>query len=291
MRLVLKVIHNEQIAVLWAFLVEVVVHGLFAMQAFLLGGFLGDLALSVVFGVYLGTQIGAWSLALFVFGAAFVSFVLGQYLKEHVFAFVRSGKGDQTYIKALEETRRMAICLELSSLAYRVLTVGLHDHDWVSAIVIFVAGIVGLRYAIKMAMVIHASVNRPIEHDLARSQHQAGMTLAEKAMKYTKDMSPEQLARYSDGDVSALQEVAGNGFFEEEQRRQAKLSKKQAKLTKRLEEQQKEEANKERQNQAAETAKRLLNPSNWKRNKTPEYVPFLDAQNNPGHHLSQNGTH
>jgi signal transduction histidine kinase len=298
MRFVLKIIHNEHIAVLWAFLVELVVHGLFAMQAFLLGGFLGDVALSVVFGKELGTQIGAWSLAIFVFGAAFVSFVLGDYLKEHVFAYVWSGKGDDAYIQALKETTRMAVGLELTSLAFRVLIVAIHDNDLASAAIILVAGCIGLRYAIKMAKVIHASVNRPISHDLAKSQHQAGQHLAERAMKYTRNMSPEQLARWADGDSSALQEVAESGFFAEEQRHAKKGRKLSQKETNELNRSQQEEEMRQRQRIAEDGAHNLLSPKNWKRNRTfdpvlkvePEHFPEAQASNQAGR-LSQNGRH
>jgi len=278
MRFVLKIIHNEHFALLWALVVEIGAHGYFSLQGFLFGGFLGEIALAVVFGSHYGTLIGAWMLAAFIFGSAFCSFVLGEYLREHVQSFTWSGKGDQSFIKAFEDTRRMVMGLELCSLAYRVLYVGLHDHDWISAIITGAFGILILWYAVKMAKVIHASVNRPIEHDLERSQHRAGQTLAEKAMRYTKNMDPEQLARYADGDVSALQEVAENGFFEEEQRRAAKASKRQAKLTKQLGTQNRETEGQERIARFGENRKKLFNPENWKRNRTYGPAPVLKIE-------------
>jgi hypothetical protein len=231
-KFVLKIIHNEHIALLWALAVEIVVHGFFGLQAFLLGGFLGEVALVKIFGPDLGVQIGAWSLGVLIFGMAFVSFVLGEYLKSHVQSFIWAGKGGKEYMDAFKETAKMAIGLELSSLAFRVLTVGVHEGDWPSAIVIAIAGCIGLRYAVMMAKVIHASVNRDVAYDLLRSQDQAAQTLAEKARKYTKHMTPAQLAGWSEGDASALEEAASSGFFAEEQKRQAKESKKHEKQSK-----------------------------------------------------------
>jgi hypothetical protein len=241
MRIVLKIIHNEHIAFAWAFVVELVVHGFFGLQAFLLGGFLGELALMKVFGPNLGMQIGAWGLGIIVFGMAFVSFVLGDYLKQHVQNFVWSGRGSQEYLDAFNETVRLAAGLELSSLAFRVLTVGLHDGDWPSAILIAVAGCIGLRYAIKMAKVIHASVNRDPNDDLARSQDEAKLTLAEKARKIIKKMTPQQLAGWSHGDPKALEEAANNAFSDAERRRQEREQTRQAKQTTVLSEQERTE--------------------------------------------------
>lgn len=302
MRFILKIFHNEHIALLWALAIELITHGFFGLQAFLLGGFLGEVALIKIFGPELGVQIGAWSLGVIVFGIAFVSFVLGQYLKAHVQSFIWAGKGGQEYMKAFEETVKLAIGLELSSLAFRVVIVGWHDGDWALAIIIAVAGCILLRYAIAMAKVIHASVNRDPAYDLARSQDEAGITLADKARKYTGKMSPEQLARWAGGDASALQEVAGNGFFEEEQKRQARQAKKEAKRTKELDEARREHEGRERQAQAGETARRLLDPRNWIRQKPdrmdrwadgddPKLDPIMAQTSSQANRLSQNGNH
>lgn len=307
MKWILKIIHNEHIALLWALAVEIVVHGFFGLQAFLLGGFLGEVALVRIFGPDLGVQIGAWSLGILIFGMAFVSFVLGEYLKEHVQAFVYDGKGDSSFLKAFTETARMAVGLELASLAFRVITVGFRDGDWPSAIVIAIAGCIGLRYAISMAKVIHASVNRPVEHDLMRSQQQAGLTLAEKAMHFLDAMSPEQLARWADGDASALQEVAGEGFAKEDQakdereqrairKREKAQAKEQAKVDRELERQQQHVQGQQKQEKAKGTAGDLLNPRRWVKPSQPKgNEDFIEAQmNSQANRLSQkssNGHH
>src|SRR5438270_107183 len=97
----IKWFHNDKFALGWAWFVELLAHGFFAVQAFLIGGFLGELALTTVLGARIGTLLGAWLLALFIFGAAFQAFVLGEYTKEHVEAYENeSGKGDGSYINS-----------------------------------------------------------------------------------------------------------------------------------------------------------------------------------------------
>jgi len=241
MRLVLRIIHNQHIALAWAFVVSLVVHGFFGLQAFLLGGFLGEVALMKVFGPERGMLIGAWGLGIIVFGMAFVSFVLGDYLKAQVQNFVWSGRGSQEYLDAFKETVQLAAGLELCSLGFRVLTVALHDHDLPSALLIGVAGIIGLRYAIKMAKVIHACVNRDPNADLAASQDDAKLRLAEKARRLVRKMTPDQLAGWGRGEPKALEEVANNAFSDRERRQQGREQKRRSKETTVLSEQERTE--------------------------------------------------
>src|SRR5258708_30595592 len=181
MRWILKVVHNHHIALLWAFFVEVVVHAFFSLQAFLLGGFIGEISLSTVFGVPLAQKIGAWLLAGFIFCSAFVMFVLGEYLRQHVAAYSLEMK-DNSYLKAFDPAFRLVLGLEITSLAFRLVQILYEDfsyHGIAEAVITAALGVIGLWFAMSMAKIIHASINRPKEHDLAQSQHQAGLRLAD----------------------------------------------------------------------------------------------------------------
>src|SRR5579859_7816612 len=99
----MKFFFNGKIALGWAILVQVCVHGLFAFGAFLLGGFLGDLALVGVFGssAYI---IGAVGLGGFLFLASGQAFVYGEYLMEHVKAYDMH-IGGSSYTQSLKTVR------------------------------------------------------------------------------------------------------------------------------------------------------------------------------------------
>src|SRR5260221_9667823 len=145
----MKWIYNSRMALAWAVFIEIFVHGLFALQAFSLGAFLGELALNSIIGPS-GKDIGAWVLAVFIFGAAFQRFVLGEYMSDHVKSYVRSGKGDQSHIKGWQELGYLVAGLELSSLAFRVF-LALQQSNWVQAVIVAVFGLVALRYAYQQA--------------------------------------------------------------------------------------------------------------------------------------------
>lgn len=278
----LKFLHNEKMSLAWAILVELAVHALFAFQAFLLGGFLGEIALTSIFGSY-GQAIGAWVLALFVFGAAFQAFVLGEYMREHVESFETTSKGNGSYIRSWAQVRWLVAGIEVSSLLFRCIFVFSHD-DWLQSLIVLLFGVISLWYAFAQAKVIHASVNRPVEYDVMRAQQEAGRSLVKDAIDYTRYMSPEQKSRFVDGDVSAVEEVAQARFFEEEQKRQSKQ-------TRMLDMEQHEEEQRQQQERARETARNLFNPKMWGR-KPAQRLDFLDAQtSSQADRLSQNGRH
>jgi hypothetical protein len=201
----MKWFHNGKVSLAWALVVEVAVHLLFAFQAFLLGGFLGDLALKVVFGP-IGTQIGAWGFASFVFMAAFQAFVLGEYMREHVEAFESTAKGNGSYTLSWQAIRWFVGAVEIASLMYRCLTV-IEDGQYMQATIIFVLGIVLLMYAFAQAKIIHASVNRPVEQDIYQVQQMAGRSIAEESMKFIPQMTIQQKRDFLAGDLSGIDEL------------------------------------------------------------------------------------
>src|SRR5450755_167783 len=190
----MKFIHNDKVSLGWAILVEIAVHALFAFQAFLLGGFLGEIALTAIFGAR-GATIGAWALAVFVFGAAFQAFVLGEYMREHVESFEGTAKGDGSYTKSWKQVRYLVCGLELSSLLFRCAYVLAHG-DWLQSLVVLLFGVISLWYAFAQAKVIHASVNRPVEYEVSRVRDVAARSVVEDAMKSVPNMTAEQKKRF-----------------------------------------------------------------------------------------------
>jgi hypothetical protein len=229
----MKWFHNDKVSLGWAILVEIAVHALFAFQAFLLGSFLGELALTVVFGPA-GGVIGAWALAIFVFGAAFQAFVLGEYMREHVEAFEATSKGDGSYIQNWKLIRIAVSLIELSSLVFRCYIVWSVDHQPVQAAIIAVMGIVLLWYAFAQAKVIHASVNRPVEYDVAAMHQQTGHSIVKDTIKYIPKLSTEQKQRVYRGDLSPVDEAHST----EMARREAKLRPHQERQRREAEQQQ-----------------------------------------------------
>ena len=290
----IKWFHNDKFALGWAWFVEILAHGFFAVQAFLIGGFLGELALTTFLGAKIGALLGALLLALFIFGAAFQAFVLGEYTKEHVEAYeYESGKGDGSYISSWKQIRYIVGGIEIASLAFRSFTILQQGgYTSVGAIVLSVInaafGGLLLWYAFAQAKIIHASVNRPVEYDIAQSQEHAGRTLNERALQYIPKMTPEQLARYKAGDTTAVEEVATSDFFAQEQKRQARQEKIQEKATKKQQEEIRSEQGREKLRRARGTANNIFNPLMWSRKKdTPlDNDRFTDALSSPGHHQS-----
>src|SRR6202043_3285704 len=115
-------------------------------------------------------------------------------------------RGDGSYMRSWKSIRWIVGGLELSSLAFRCFVV-IQQGDYRQAVIVGVFGILLLYYAYAQAKVIHASVNRPVEYDIANSQEGAGRSLAIEATKHTKYMTPEQKARWADGDETAVTEV------------------------------------------------------------------------------------
>lgn len=202
----MKWFHNDKMSLAWAIFVELAVHALFAFQAFLLGGFLGELALTSVFGPA-GLQIGAWGLAIFIFGAAFQAFVLGEYMREHVESYENSAKGDGSYIRSWEQVRWLVASIEISSLAFRCLK-AFAEGQAIQSLIIGAMGGLALWYAFAQAKVIHASVNRPVTYDINHARQRAGRDIVQDALEVIPKMSAEEKRRFYTGDLSAIDEVS-----------------------------------------------------------------------------------
>lgn len=211
----MKLIHNDKVALGWAIFVELVAHGFFAFQAFLLGGFLGEIALANMFGTAAGNAIGSWALAIFMFGAAMQAFVLGEYMKEHVASYEYK-RGDGSYMRSWKSIRWIVGVLELSSLAFRCIVV-IGQGDYRQAAIVAVFGLSLLFYAYAQAKVIHASVNRPIEYDMYRTRQQLGHDLVKDVTESSRYMTPDEKYRFLGGDVSgatAAQQRKPKGLIE-----------------------------------------------------------------------------
>ncbi len=231
----MKFFHNDQVSLAWAVLVEIAVHALFAFQAFLLGGFLGEIALSIVFGS-IGTQIGAWAFAIFIFGAAFQAFVLGEYLREHVESFEATAKGNGSYLRSWTHVRWLVAGIEISSLLFRCYTILVEGHP-VQAAIIGVMGAIALWYAFAQAKVIHASVNRPAAQDVVRARDYAGRDIVRDAMNLIPNMTTEQKRRFYTGDLSVVDEAEAR----HQQRHYEKLRPKEERRAKEQQQQQQQQ--------------------------------------------------
>ena len=274
----MKFIHNDKVSLGWAIFVELVVHALFAFQAFLLGGFLGEIALNPILGPS-GAKIGAWALAIFIFGAAFQAFVLGEYMREHVESFEATSKGNGSYLRSWQQVRWLVAGLEISSLAFRCLTVFMQG-DVRQAVIVAIFGAIALWYAFAQAKVIHASVNRPVEYDVSRAREAAGKDLVKGAIKLIPGMSAERKRRVYTGDLSAITE-------EEMSHTDRKNEKVRAKEEKRNKERERIKDQEENYRIGQKYTSKLLGGDE---RPASEYSDFTAAQNNPGHHLS-NGNH
>ena len=219
----LKALHNDKVSLGWAIAVEIIVHAFFAGQAFLLGDFLGEIALASVFGAYLGGVIGAGLLALFLFGASFQAFVLGEYMREHVESYERA-TGKQGYLANWALIKWLVGGIELASLLFRCGTIVAKDGNWGQAITVALLGLVSLWYAFAQAKVIHASVNRPLTYDMIKARNQVGKSLVTDTLKLAPRMTADQKVRFLKGDTTPLDEL----YQSELSRRQEKLQDKKA---------------------------------------------------------------
>jgi len=279
-----KLLHNEHVSLAWAIIVELVVHGLFAFGALLLGGFLGEIVLGKS-----GQTIGAWILALFIFGAAFQAFVLGEYMREHVNAYEATTKGDGSYLRNWKAIQWIVGGLEVSSLAFRCLVV-IGQGQYLQATVVGVFGGLALWYAYAQAKVIHASVNRPVEYDLMAAQHRAGHSLVKDAIDYMDDMTPEQKARFVAGDTSAVEEVAEEKYLKEQRRRRAQEQEEAERTTQELVRRRIDEEARQQHERATGMAHNIFKPETWKRTRETGQRDFQDAQLSQADQLShQNG--
>jgi signal transduction histidine kinase len=251
--------HNDKVSLGWAIIIELVVHALFAFQAFLLGDFLGEIALVVVLGP-IGGPIGAWALALFIFGAAFQAFVLGEYMREHVESFEATAKGNGSYIANWHMIKWLVGGIEISSLIFRCYTIviqpGNMGHNITQAIIVAILGIIALWYAFAQAKVIHASINRPVEYDVNRARNQAGRAIVSDALDRIPQMSAEQKRRFYTGDLSAIEEVYQSDLQRRQEKLQVKEERDDHKRQRELEKQQRIEEKRERERERREGQKR-----------------------------------
>lgn len=255
----MKWFHNEQMAVVWAILVELVVHGIMAFGAFLLGGFLGEIVLGSIIGQDIGVQIGAWFLALFVFCAAFQAFVLGEYMKEHVRSFEQTSRGDGSYIRNWKLVRWLVGGIELASLAFRCFDAYSQGH-LAQAIIIGVFGVLALWYAYAQAKVIHASVNRPLAYDVYQARRKMTQDLVKDALDYSDDMTTEEKARFLGGDPSGIDEARARkqGELQEQARAKERKQRERRHVEELREEREREDA--DEYGQAQSFLSKLLSP-------------------------------
>lgn len=237
----MKIFHNDKVSLGWAVAIELVVHALFAFQAFALGDFLGEIALVVVLGP-IGGPIGAWALGIFIFGAAFQAFVLGEYMREHVEAFETTAKGNGSYIANWKLIKWLVGGIEISSLLFRCALIITKDGNWMQAVIVAILGIIALWYAFAQAKVIHASVNRPVEYDVNRARNEAGRAIVSEALDVIPHMTAEQKRRFYTGDLSAVEEVYQSGLQQQQQKLQVKEDKEEQKRQRKLEAEQRREA-------------------------------------------------
>jgi hypothetical protein len=244
----MKAFHNDKVSLGWAIAIELVVHALFAFQAFLLGDFLGEIALVVVLGP-IGGPIGAWALGIFIFGAAFQAFVLGEYMREHVESFESTAKGNGSYIANWKLIKWLVGGIEISSLLFRCYTIVARDGNLMQAAIVAVLGIVALWYAFAQAKVIHASVNRPVEYDVDRARNQAGRAIVSEALDKIPQMTAEQKRRFYTGDLSAVDEIYQSELSRRQEKLQSKEQKEALKRNQQAAKQQEQDAKRERERQ------------------------------------------
>jgi hypothetical protein len=288
----MKFFHNEKLALGWAIMVELVVHLLFAIQAFLLGRFIGEVALKSMFGA-LGADIGAWVFGIFVFGAAFQAFVLGEYMREHVESYETTARGDGTYIRSWTQLRWTVGGIEIASLLFRCISI-VQAGGWVNVAAYFQAAIIAglgallLWYAYVQAKVIHASVNRPPEYDMMQAQASVGRGLALDSLKHTDDMYPEEKARFVAGDITAIQDVVARKAYAAQQEEQIKQSKEDARAAKAKTAANKAEIQAANAERGANATRKLFDPSTWNVGKPRPKADedFLQAQSQSGQSLS-----
>lgn len=203
----IKWLHNDKMSLGWAIFVELVAHGFFAFQAFLLGGFLGDIALStVVQDQHLATLIGAWALAIFLYGAALQAFVLGEYMKEHVVSYTTSHRADKSYLRSWSHIRWIVGGIELSSLAFRCAVVFVRG-DYGQGAITLIFGLLLLYYAYAQAKVIHASVNRDLGYDVGQAKNQMKRDVLKDVMGSAKNMTLDEKLAFINDDFGGVSDA------------------------------------------------------------------------------------
>lgn len=176
------------------------VHLLFAIGMFYLGRLLGSLVLG---DLPHGGEIFGVILAVVMFVAAMIVFVYHEYTREDLEAYERKSL-TKHFLPALDESQKIVACLELSSLGYRCYMTWFVSPF--GAIITGVIGILMLRFAYNLGLIIHAQTNRPAALEVGRMREEAGRKIGETGRKQMKGLSINGLRRLWRGDPSALQE-------------------------------------------------------------------------------------
>jgi hypothetical protein len=290
---VLKLFFNDTVALLWAIIVEIFVHGIFALGALLVGAFLGDLILVHLFGP-IGEQVGAIALAIFLFCAAFQAFVLGEYTRDQVKAYERGGKGDGSYFRSWQWNRWIVGGLEIASLLFRSYDSG-RMGDTTQAVIIFVFGVLALVYAFLQAKIIHACVNRPASYDAMRTRESLTRDIAIGALDTSGKLKPSEKASFLGGNIGVLDNYrrgreARRQRKEEarQQKEEARQEKQRQKLAGKYQREQERAAREQRETEAQQEGERMVDSLIPK----PVYSSFPHAQaQTQASRLSQNGSH
>lgn len=290
----MKWFHNDKVSLGWAIGVEIVVHAIFALQALLLGNFLGEIALTSVLGPA-GGPVGAWGLAIAIFGSAFQAFVLGEYMREHVEAFEATAKGNGSYLTSWKWIKWIVGGIEMCSLFFRCYKIWVDTGNGIQSIVVAVLGVILMIYAVAQAKVIHASVNRPVEYDVNRARNQAGRAIVSDALDVIPHMTAEQKRRFYTGDLSAIEEVYESNLQKEQAKLQSKEDREERKQQRKREREQREEEKRERARQRKEGQQRDYDTGQSYTKKLlgdpdeEDSPPFLKAVPNPNNQAQQDG--
>jgi hypothetical protein len=175
-------------------------HLLFAIGMFYLGRLLGSLVLG---DFRYGAEIFGVILATVMFIAAMIVFVYHEYTREDLEAYERKSLATH-FLPALSESQKIVCCMEISSLAYRCYMTWFVSP--VGAVITFVLGILMLRFAYNLGLIIHAQTNRPAALEVGRMREEAGRKIGEEGRKQMKKLPLDKLRRLWRGDPSALQE-------------------------------------------------------------------------------------
>jgi len=196
----MRAIFNGKVGRTLIVVVCIGVHLLFAIGMFYLGRLLGSLILGdiphggEIFGIIMGVVL---------FIAAMIVFVYHEYTREDLEAYQRKSNTNH-FLPALSESQKIVAALELSSLAYRCYMTWFVSP--VGAIITGIIGILMLRFAYNLGLIIHAQTNRPASLEFGRTREQAGREIATTGYKQAKRLGLPGLRRFWKGDPTALHE-------------------------------------------------------------------------------------
>ena len=176
------------------------VHLLFAIGMFYLGRLLGSLVLG---DIPHGGEVFGIILAVVMFIAAMIVFVYHEYTREDLEAYERK-TFTKHFMPALTESQWIVTGLELSSLGYRCYMTWFVSP--VGAVITGLIGILMLRFAYNLGLIIHAQTNRPASLEVGRMREDAGRKIGEEGRKQMKKLPLDKLRRLWRGDPTALQE-------------------------------------------------------------------------------------